>query len=87
MNAKELKSFLTDQIELDDLVLAKDALITLDRGYQELGVDTPEWITDKLAAVSNEIVSRNRAELQRQLRAAKARRAALSTREEHRQAE
>lgn len=84
MNAKMLQNLLADEISIDDLILAKAGLDALDAGYQDLGVETPEWVVDKATQVSQEIVNRNRAELQRRLKAAQARRAGLATPEEKR---
>lgn len=86
MNAKQLQNLMADEIAIEDLILAKAALGVLDAGYQELGIETPEWVTDKLILVSNEVVNRNRAELQRRLKAAQARRASLATVDEKRKA-
>ena len=86
MKTNYLQNLLVDGISVEDLILAKAALTTLDAGFQELGIETPEWITDKLNLVSAEIISRNRAELQRRLKAAKARRAGLATVDEKRRA-
>lgn len=85
MNAKQLQSFLVDEIQVEDLVLARAQLTALDVGYQDLGIETPEWVTDKLAQVNREVVNRNRDELERRLKAAEARRAGLATAEEKRQ--
>jgi hypothetical protein len=79
MNAKQLQAFLVDDVSIEDLILAKSDLASLDAGYQELGIPSPEWVTDKLGIVSAEIVSRNRAELSRRLKVAKARRTALAS--------
>lgn len=84
MNAKQLQNLFIDEIAIEDLILAKGQLASLDAGFQDLGVATPEWVSDKLTQVSAEIVNRNRAELQRQLKSAKARRAALATVDEKR---
>jgi len=86
MNARQLKNLLTDGIDLEDLILARADLKALDEGYKETGLDTPEWVMDKLGLVSTEIVNRNRAELARALKNAKARRAALATMDEKRKA-
>lgn len=84
MDARYLQKILVDDITIEDLILAEEALKTLDAGFQNLGVSTPEWVTDKLGLVSSEMVQRNRAELQKRLKAAKARRAALATADEKR---
>lgn len=69
---------------VEELIVGKAQLETVDSGYQSLGIETPEWVIDKLGETDREINSRVRGELQRRLRAAKARRAALRTREEQR---
>lgn len=84
MTAGKLQQLLTDSVSIDNLILAKAALTNLAAGYQELGVETPEWVVDKFNQVSRELVERNRAELERRLRSAKARRAGLATAEEKR---
>lgn len=77
MQVEELSS-------VDELLLAKSQLQTIDAGYQEFKLPTPEWVIDKLTAVTGEITNRIRAELQRRLRAAQARRSSLRTAEEKR---
>lgn len=84
MNARELMNILTDEVNMDDLVLAQSNLKTLDAGYDSSGIETPEWVIDKLTAVSSEINSRNRAELQRQLRTLRAQQMADMTMSERR---
>jgi hypothetical protein len=79
-----LKGILVPDVHIDDLLLAQADLRSLDAGYQQNGVETPEWIIDKLDAVAVEINSRNRAEIQRRLKAAKSRRAAIATVSEQR---
>lgn len=64
------------------LLLAKSQLKIIDEGYQELGLETPEWISEKQLEVAREITSRVRAELTRQLKGYKARRAAEAPKEE-----
>lgn len=69
---------------LEDLFIAKNQLQVIDAGYQELKLAAPEWVTDRLGEISHEITSRVRAELQRKLKAAKARRSGLMTADEKR---
>ena len=69
---------------VEELLLARNQLKVVDDGYQELSLVTPEWVTDKMSEISIEITSRVRNELQRRLRAAKARRSALRTADEKR---
>lgn len=67
------------------LMLAKSQLKVIDEGYQELGLATPEWVSDKALEVEREITSRVKAELQLRLKRSRARRAALATADEKRQ--
>lgn len=69
---------------VEELFLAKGQLKTIDTGYQDLSLQTPEWVIDKLNEVDREITNRVRFELQRRLKAAKARRAGLKTADEKR---
>ncbi len=71
-----------DVDSVEDLFLIKRDLKTMDEGFQELGLETPEWISEKLLNITAEITSRVRAELQRQLRTDKARYAAMAPKEE-----
>lgn len=66
------------------LLLAKNQLKVIDDGYQELGLGTPEWVSEKQLEVTQEITSRVRAELQRKLKTARGRRTALATADEKR---
>ena len=70
--------------KVEELILAKAQLKTIDEGYQELQLPTPDWVTDKLMETSQEISMRVKAELQRKLREMKARRSALRTADEKR---
>lgn len=69
---------------VEELFVAQAQLHTIDAGYQELKLDTPEWVTDKMGDIDREITNRMKGELLRRLKAAKARRAALKTPEEKR---
>ncbi len=64
------------------LMLARNQLKIIDEGYQGLELETPEWIAEKQLAVAQEITSRVRADLMRQLKMAKARRSAEAPKEE-----
>lgn len=71
-----------DVATVEDLFIAQKDLTTMDEGFQKLGLDTPEWISEKLLTVTNEITSRVRAELLRQLKTDKARYASMAPKEE-----
>ena len=68
----------------EELMIAQNQLKVIDQGYQDLKLDTPDWVMDKLTEFGHEINSRVRSELQRRLRTAKARRSALRTADEKR---
>jgi hypothetical protein len=86
MALKIMVDFQTDGATMEDLYLAKGVLKLIDQGYQEDGVETPEWVIDKINAINGETSMRNRAEIQRRLKAAKARRSAMATLDEKRKA-
>ncbi len=68
-----------DCAQVEDLMILDHQLKVLDESYQGLGLETPEWIVDKLAETGREVNLRVRSELQRRLKTAQARRAALAT--------
>lgn len=71
-----------ETLEIPELYLQRGFLQSIDKGYQDDGLDTPDYIIDRLNAVNFEITNRNRAELERQLKAAEARLQGLKSREE-----
>jgi len=73
-----------DVASVEDLLLIKQQLKVIDDGFQELGLETPEWVSEKQLIITTEITSRVRAELLRQLKTRKARRSALATADEKR---
>lgn len=77
MNVEEVNS-------VEELILAQNQLRVIDQGYQDLKLDTPEWILDKMSETGREIDNRVRGELMRRLKAAEARRSALRTQTEKR---
>lgn len=86
MNTNQLKSLNVETTDKNDLILARNSLKVLDAGYVELEMETEEWILDKITEVVGELIKRSSGELQKKLRAAKARRAALATPDEKRTA-
>ena len=85
MNALQIRNLNVPTADLDDLVLAKQTLALLDSGYQAATGETPEWVTDKLTALSTEIDSRVRDQLLKTLKTKQARRSALATPDEKRE--
>ncbi|MFA5584297.1 MAG: hypothetical protein WDA09_08790 [Bacteriovoracaceae bacterium] len=74
-----------ESLNLDSLILGKAELKTLNAGYEELKMDSPDWVLIQLSAIDAEINRRTRDELMRRLKAAEARQAALRTRKEMRE--
>ena len=79
-----IKAIVAEDTQLEDLFVVKSQLLTMDSGYRDLKLDSPDWITNKLDEVVREINGRVRAELTRRLKAAKSRHAALKSRDERR---
>ncbi len=67
---------------VEDLFLIERDLATMDAGFQKLGLETPEWISEKRLTVNNEITSRVRAELLRRLKKDQARYESMAPKEE-----
>jgi hypothetical protein len=72
--------------DLEDLVAFYTDASTLCNSYQELGIDTPKWLDNKLSDVQAEIKARRRAAVQARLEKAKAERLTLRTPDEKRKA-
>ena len=71
-----------ENISLEELILGKTQLKTLEDGFNELKVDAPDWLFIQSSAVVSEINRRTKDELLRRLKAAKARQANLMSRSE-----
>lgn len=84
MKTRDLKAMLADETQLEDLMLAKDALEAITVQHKEIGITTPEWVADKLIIVRDAITKTVQGELLRQLRSAEAREAALKSRADQR---
>lgn len=74
----------TEVLQVEELMVAQAQLQTIDAGYQDLKLETPEWVIDKLQEVATEIKLRVQSELARRLKVAKARRSNLRTADEKR---
>lgn len=81
----ESTTSIEDMADIEMMMLARNQLKIIDDGYQELHIETPEWVSEKQIEVSREIAFRVKSELQRQLKTKRARRAALATADEKRQ--
>lgn len=77
-----MKNF--ESMALHELFLKKAHLATIDNGYQELNLETPEDIILDLSSVIKEIDERVRGEMERKLRTTEARLDALKTPDEKR---
>lgn len=68
-----------DRNNIDTLIMAKVSLQGLYGGYDDSGVEVPEWIVDGINALVREINGRNRAALEATLKKMLASREALAT--------
>ena len=73
-----------DNRKLEDLILAKEILALMAKGFESGLTDIPEWIIDGINLLSREATNRSRAELERELKKEEARIEALATREDRR---
>ncbi len=53
---------------VEELILARSQLQVIDAGFQDLKLDTPEWVVDRLSEIDQEINIRTRNELLKRLR-------------------
>ena len=69
---------------VEELILAQNQLKIIDAGFQELKLEPPDWVLEKLSETGHEINMRVKGELMKRLKSAKARRSALRTADEKR---
>lgn len=69
---------------IEELLLAKNQLEVINKGYKDLSLSVPKWVLDKHVAIDEEIRYRIKAELQRKLKIAETRRSQLRTADEKR---
>ena len=69
-----------------ELLLSKQDLVMIDQGYQDLGIDTPTEILDKIGDITGEINKKVKDELRRKLKDAEVRYAAIAPLSEKRKA-
>jgi hypothetical protein len=77
--ASELRNFGVNNVSVEDLALVLTDLIAVDSTLDNMQVETPEWVHDKIIEIKKEIDIRNDAELRRKLKEAEARADALKT--------
>lgn len=82
MKIAELKRTDVDVASLEDLVGVRSELKILATNYDDLGIDCPEWVSERLDMIEKEISFRTRAEKQAELKKLKAQAAALMSRDE-----
>jgi hypothetical protein len=80
----ELKNFDAKRMDIVELVAVASFGRDLLAEFEELGVESPEWIAQNLTAVHREIKSRNADRIASKLRDAKARLETLKTPSEKR---
>jgi hypothetical protein len=82
-----LKAFSSiGRLETEDLIELSAFARTYEAEFTALGVETPEWVTNQTKALRREIKARNADALAARLRELKARREALKTPDEKREA-
>lgn len=86
MYLQELKSFKVRNNDLDVLVHAHSELTALAKSFDDLKIETPDWLLTKQVEVDDEVKSLMKAERQAALKKLELRRAALATPDEKRQA-
>lgn len=80
-----LKTRDLDELDtVEELMLVEANLESIDMGYQDRSLETPEWVIDRMALIRKEIDIRLETELRKRLRLAKIRRDGLKTRSEKR---
>jgi hypothetical protein len=85
MNVDYLKKLVVRSgTDVDVLIAARGDLKSLAQNYDDLKLDTPDWISDKIVEVENEIKSQVRADRLAQLKKLEAKKAALMSRDERR---
>lgn len=84
MLINQLKGFVADRLDLDELVSLYAFAGYMARTYEELTIKAPEWLPVKTKEVKREIERRTQDERERKLAELKARRAALATPDEKR---
>lgn len=81
---QELKSFSPEGHSLDELAFLLATANSMAQVYAERGGEVPEWLSDARHGLEKEIDSRQRDELERQLKEVQARKEVLKTKEEQR---
>ena len=71
-----------DNREINDLILAKADLVSLNIGYEDGMMDVPEWVVDGINSLIREITNRSSATLEKELKTLEAKQLADSSREE-----
>ena len=82
--AEQLKFLNAEKLDVDEMIELKAAADLLEKGYKDAGLPVPEYVTEGQKNLTREIASRTRAELERALKSAKAKRESLKSAEEKR---
>lgn len=82
--SKFLKTVAAEDLNMEDLFLAKGSLITIIDGFREQEEDAPEWAVEQLTFIERTISTRLLESRMRRLKTLKAQRAAMGTPEEKR---
>jgi len=83
-NVDSLKNFKVKNNTIEDLVAARGDLKTLAANFNDLSLEVPEWLSEKIAEVDLEVKSMSKAEKMATLKKLKAQSSALMSRDEKR---
>ena len=80
----KLRIMIVEDTNVEELMLSRAELLDIEMGYEHFGIDSPEWVTDKLMQVNSEIETKLKAQKLRKLKNLKAIRETLKTKTERR---
>jgi hypothetical protein len=78
----DIKNFNADAVNLDDAVATLAVGKAIIAEWSAQGIPAPDWLSEKVGEIGREVKARHRDFLERALREAMARKAALKTREQ-----
>jgi len=82
----ELKNFKVKNNTIEDLVAVRGDLKTLAANFNDMSLEVPEWLSEKITETELEIKSLTKAEKQAMLKKLKSQSSALMSRDEKRKA-
>jgi hypothetical protein len=85
-NVEQLKSFKVKNNTIEDLIAVRGDLKNLAANFNDMSLEVPEWLSEKITEVEMEVKSLSKAEKLATLRKLKAQSSALMSRDEKRKA-